>query len=257
MTDGRKKPAAKKPTAKKSTSRKTPTGRSSAGGDLRRKISGWCAAEAVVEVVGDRKDASHDLVLVLQATGPAPERAEVRVPKGGDRLEIARSWAVGLPADRESALLTEVQGALVTAPPLTRAELRREDDGAYLDVASTVYLDGLSQHTFMAGLDAALRASRTAAPIASRAGARDALEPAPEEEPAEAPAATPAAFTATHEVPAGGMQAWAAPDPEGPVAAELQARVQLRVLEERGAWARVEGSNGWTGWVDGRRLKEV
>ena len=64
----------------------------------------------------------------------------------------------------------------------------------------------------------------------------------------------PAVFAPTHQVPAGGMQAWGAPDPASAPTAELAARVQLRVDETRGAWARVTGSNGWSGWVDARRL---
>lgn len=31
--------------------------------------------------------------------------------------------------------------------------------------------------------------------------------------------------------------------------------MQLRVLQTQGAWAQVEGSNGWSGWVDGRLLE--
>jgi hypothetical protein len=50
------------------------------------------------------------------------------------------------------------------------------------------------------------------------------------------------------------MQAWATPDPSAAPVAELAAQVQLRIDETRGAWARVTGSNGWTGWVDARRL---
>jgi hypothetical protein len=30
--------------------------------------------------------------------------------------------------------------------------------------------------------------------------------------------------------------------------------VQLSIIEQSGAWSRVMGSNGWTGWVDGRLL---
>jgi len=61
-------------------------------------------------------------------------------------------------------------------------------------------------------------------------------------------------FEATHVVPGGGVQAWAEPDPSQPAVTELADGVELRVLEERGQWARVEGSNGWTGWVDAGRL---
>ena len=87
------------------------------------------------------------------------------------------------------------------------------------------------------------------------------MEPVADRRPApmvadtlEMPAALaqPAAvFTPTHEVPAGGMSAWAAPDPNLQPVARLEARVQLRVDERRGAWARVTGQQrldaaGWT-----------
>jgi hypothetical protein len=57
--------------------------------------------------------------------------------------------------------------------------------------------------------------------------------------------------------PSGGMQAWFAPDGTRPVIATLAAGVRLRVIERRGDWAHVAASNGWSGWVDGRRLEPV
>jgi hypothetical protein len=50
------------------------------------------------------------------------------------------------------------------------------------------------------------------------------------------------------------MAAWSEPNPQLQPVARLTERVQLRVDEQRGAWARVTGSNNWTGWVDARRL---
>jgi hypothetical protein len=58
----------------------------------------------------------------------------------------------------------------------------------------------------------------------------------------------------THVVPPTGMGAWAGPDPSQPPIAQLAPGVQLMLLEQQGAWARVMGSNGWLGWVDGRLL---
>jgi len=54
--------------------------------------------------------------------------------------------------------------------------------------------------------------------------------------------------------PAGGLPAWATPDPSQAPVAQLAERVQLRVEETLGAWSRVSAENGWGGWVDGRRL---
>jgi hypothetical protein len=61
-------------------------------------------------------------------------------------------------------------------------------------------------------------------------------------------------FVATHTVPPSGMAAWANPDPAASPVATLSGGVELRVIGETGAWARVVGSNGWEGWVDGREL---
>lgn len=66
------------------------------------------------------------------------------------------------------------------------------------------------------------------------------------------PVPQPAAFGPTHTVPPQGLQAWAAPDPNGAVVATLGGGLPIQVTEVRGAWARVLCSNGWTGWVDGR-----
>jgi hypothetical protein len=38
--------------------------------------------------------------------------------------------------------------------------------------------------------------------------------------------------------------------------ARLSERVELVVVARAGAWAQVRGVNGWTGWVDGRRIVE-
>ena len=70
-----------------------------------------------------------------------------------------------------------------------------------------------------------------------------------------AAAAMPAAAWApTHVAPSGGLPAWAAPDPARPPVVTVAGGLDLVVAERAGAWARVVAVNGWTGWVDGRRL---
>lgn len=64
-------------------------------------------------------------------------------------------------------------------------------------------------------------------------------------------------FTPTHTVPPGGMAAWEAPDPSQPSVANLDAGLELQVVERYGEWAKAEFSNGWTAWVDGSLLKEI
>jgi hypothetical protein len=68
------------------------------------------------------------------------------------------------------------------------------------------------------------------------------------------PVPQPAAggWTPSHSVPPQGLRAWGAPDPSGPVVANLAPGLPIQVAEVRGAWARVICSNGWTGWIDGR-----
>lgn len=67
-----------------------------------------------------------------------------------------------------------------------------------------------------------------------------------------APAA-PVAFAPTHRVPPEGLPAWAIPDPAGP-ATPLGGGLDLEVLQRVSDWAQVRAVNGWTGWVDARRL---
>jgi hypothetical protein len=73
-------------------------------------------------------------------------------------------------------------------------------------------------------------------------------------QPVQAPVPQPAAggWTPSHSVPPQGLRAWGAPDPSGPVVANLAPGLPIQVAEVRGAWARVICSNGWTGWIDGR-----
>jgi hypothetical protein len=83
------------------------------------------------------------------------------------------------------------------------------------------------------------------------------LRDVPSAAPAGAPAAVPApgGFQPTHTSPPGGLDAWSEPG-SGPPATHLEAGVPLAVAERRGDWARVSAANGWSGWVDGRRLPE-
>ena len=68
------------------------------------------------------------------------------------------------------------------------------------------------------------------------------------------PPPPPPAWRPTHLVPAGGMAAWAAPDPAHAPMVSLGGLLELVVVERAGDWARVVAVNGWSGWVDGRRL---
>jgi hypothetical protein len=98
-------------------------------------------------------------------------------------------------------------------------------------------------------------------PAAAQPAAQPAYTPQPAQQPYQAqpvqaqPVSQPAAasqWVPSHSVPPQGLRAWSAPDPSGPVVANLAPGLPIQVAEVRGAWARVICSNGWTGWIDGR-----
>ncbi len=66
--------------------------------------------------------------------------------------------------------------------------------------------------------------------------------------------APPPAWTPTHRAPGEGMPAWAVPNGSLNPIVTLAGGLALAVIERKGDWARVVAVNGWTGWVDGRRL---
>jgi len=145
--------------------------------------------------------------------------------------------------------------------------LRCSAGGGGIEVRIPLYLDGLSRQGFLDAVGEVGRAiaflEDVAKGIAQNAAQFASLE-------ADVAAATKASNDATaslstakqsgsppptHRVPAGGLQAWAAPDPTKEVVANLPAGTELIVVENLGAWAHVIARNGgWSGWVDGRLL---
>jgi hypothetical protein len=63
-------------------------------------------------------------------------------------------------------------------------------------------------------------------------------------------------WSPTHLVPAGGVAAWAVPDPSQPPVASLPPGLDLAVESRIDGWALVRAAGGWRGWVDGRLLVE-
>ena len=60
-------------------------------------------------------------------------------------------------------------------------------------------------------------------------------------------------FAPTHRVPPEGIPAWATPDPAG-ASTPLAGGLELELVQRISDWVQVRASNGWTGWVDARRL---
>jgi hypothetical protein len=223
------------------------------------RIATWCESEDDLEI--------EETTLTVAGEPPL----EMSLELGEEALTLLHLHAVTDPphgfADDAVALLSRrssiVTGEVVTGTDRTQARVRYP-----------IYLDGLNRQSFLvavremvAAIEALDRlAASTAEPEAedaatatdAAAGAPPPSEPAqPAEKAAEParPAQPSTPWAPTHSVPATGMSAWAEPDPAQQPTATLAAGVQLRVDEQRGAWARVTGSNGWTGWVDARILQ--
>lgn len=141
--------------------------------------------------------------------------------------------------------------------------------GVTFTFTNPVYLDGFSRHALMTAIHELVAAIDR---VGGATSVETRVQPAVVADVTPAPASAPvtpvetdtaevdpvaAAWSPTHRVPAGGMRAWNDPDPAAQPASRLEARVELTVAERRGDWARVVGVNGWTGWVDARKLEAV
>ena len=68
-------------------------------------------------------------------------------------------------------------------------------------------------------------------------------------------AAGSATWSPTHRVSGSGLDAWEEPNGTVPPVARLDGGLDVTVEETSGDWARVTCENGWTAWVDARRLE--
>jgi SH3-like domain-containing protein len=227
--------------------------------EILSRIAGWCLADPKLTFV--------EAGPAVEVAGEPPLRLNLAVTAE----EVLLSHRMSLAGAGEGAL-AQAMSLVNKRGSLMRGTAAAEGGGLAVTIEYPIYLDGLTRQNFLLATQelAATADSVSALGTASPAAAPEpkvVVEPAAFAAPAamvadtiEMPASLPqpaAVFTPTHEVPAGGMSAWAAPDPNLQPVARLEARVQLRVDERRGAWARVTGSNGWTGWVDDRRLSPL
>lgn len=73
--------------------------------------------------------------------------------------------------------------------------------------------------------------------------------------PPGTPPPPPAGYQPTHRVALSGAPAWEAPDPNRHAVAVLDPWLDVALVGQMGMWAQVLCSNGWTCWVDLRRLE--
>lgn len=199
---------------------------------------------------------------------------------------------IGVTADDERLVITHVReeagagagraDAVVSTAPergtLLDVSAAVTKSGVTFTFTNPVYLDGLSRHAFVTALNELVAVvdrvgggptaeTRVQEPVstAPTGPAPDVFDSgadataAPSEPTTDTAEVEPvsASWTPTHRVPDGGMRAWEQPDPSLQPSSRLEARVELQIAERRGDWARGVGSNGWTGWVDARKLEEI
>jgi hypothetical protein len=225
------------------------------------KVAEWAKAEPAVTVAGDGTiSVAGDTPLTITVTAD-DERVQLTHRHVETAADAARVEAVRRNLPGRGSQVTGAVAAAGTAMEMT--------------LTSTLYVDGLTRQGFVAAFNDLIAATdravgsvptaiietkpaaATAAPVVVAVPAAPPAAPAAAEpvSPDTAPTMVLSqVWVPTHRVPEGGMRAWPKPDPAVEPIATLQARVELSIAESRGDWVRVVGSNGWTGWVDARRL---
>jgi hypothetical protein len=238
--------------------------------EIKSAITGWCNQGTSLQLVEDRSEPGADFLLGLRsgghgAAGTVP--VEVRLDQGADLVTVSST-------STSSAAPDEIRSLLDSRPASVRGDTSA--DGTV--ITGHVYTDGFSKHALIRTVDEVAKTRALLDGLAgggSGTGATGDLGqafgastlPAPSfgsptpaaggytplsGQPAQQSHPAASAFAPTHTVPPQGMQAWAAPDPNGAVVATLGGSLPIQITEVRGAWAHVLCSNGWTGWVDGR-----
>ncbi|MBV9101596.1 MAG: hypothetical protein JOZ46_12770 [Candidatus Dormibacteraeota bacterium] len=253
--------------------------------EARQAIAGWCTADDNLEYLGEQSEAGADYAAGVRATGSAGAPVELQVlHQGGDRITVRHTASVA------SSSGEQAQKVFDQRPGWLLGRIDRGTNGTSAVIETHVYLDGLSKNSF---IQAAAEVAHTARLVGGVTTASAAASPSPQQsytpatpqgvpaaqpmgapsfspqpqpsyspqpqpsyspQPQPQPTSGPGPWVPTHSVPPQGLRAWAAPDPAGPVVANLAPGLPIQVAEVRGAWARVICSNGWVGWIDGRLI---
>jgi hypothetical protein len=214
------------------------TAEASAADETLDRVREWVAAESGMTIdAEDRISVDGPPITVLAAT----------VDEGHLTLTHRRTE----PATNEDRIAGIRARAADPGPGVVG---KVEVTGAELEItlSATLARERLGRHAFLAAVHALLGAIESTGP----AMAPPATEPAPEPDPDDT-RVLERAWVPSHAVPKGGLPTWPTPDGRSPSPVRLEAGVELSIAETRGDWARVVGSNGWTGWLDRRRLQPI
>lgn len=214
-----------------------------------KKVAGW---------LGDESGLTIDDAGTVVIEGDPP--LELQLTTDDQRVVLTHATTEpGAGAGRADALISAFPDRGTTL----HAAAAVDRSGVTITVTNHVYIDGLSRQSFMTALNELVAAVDTIGkvPVAETR----VHEPVPTgvieitdaDDAADKVAEPDQGWAPTHRVSSAGMRAWAEPDPSQQPVTRLEAAVELVITEQRGDWAHVVGSNGWTGWVDARQLLEI
>ena len=208
---------------------------------------GWGAAPAAQAPVQSAQAAWGQPTQPTQPAQPAAQQAWQQQPQAQPQAQQPAQAAWGQPAQPQPA---QPQPAQQAWQPQPQAQPQQPAQATWGQPAPTPTPEPVQAQPVQQPVEPAPQP--VVQPVAQPQPVQPAPQPAPVAPPPVAPVAP--AWTPTHRVPAGGIPAWAAPDPSQAPVANLAAGLDLVVAETRGDWARVVAVNTWSGWVDKRRL---
>ena len=236
--------------------------------------------------IGDNEPADID----VSSSGGSSPKVELRASIAIDETQ-AISMQGNSPAERDESLRGVIRDIEVARAGPLRCTMETKGKTKRVDISYPLH-PGLSRQSFMAAVAEVAKASAQVQAVLGMFGKMfavlqdsptDAGAPSPSVEeflpqlgeetakleagpveatkplapvggpPVRPPESSGTGWSATHVAPPEGIQAWVQPDPASQ-STQLQPGTELRVVQRSGDWAQVSAVNGWTGWVDGRRL---
>ena len=210
------------------------------------KVAGWLGSESGLEIDDTGR-------VTIEGDPPL----ELTVTTDDERVVLTHMFQEsGAGTGRADAIISQFPDRGTTLNAVAAVDR----SGVTITVTNHVYVDGLSRQSVISALHELVAAVDTIGKqTVSETRVQEPVKAAATEPPQENNAVTETqiGWTPTHRVPPTGMRAWADPDPSLQPTTRLEPAVELVVSEQRGDWANVVGSNGWTGWVDARQLLQI